>query len=261
MPGSPSGACAAPAYPAASVRRAMPPPSARCGGCRPLHPPPLLALCTPVVAAHNRRPSPMHLASTRAHRHGDHISASPRTAAPLLHLCTCAPVRLRASAGLPERDRCAWRPRRRGDGHRGAHGDGAGAAGGRSISGRSISDCRGAARTGGDRHSGAAHVQSVMCVMWYARGPRVLGEQAARRRRPGTGSPQTHQEGLEEAWPHGPCAMPMVVIWPPGRAQACIRPWPALGAQVVSKLTGDSIVCEHMRVTSTPRSGHFLPRD
>ena len=182
MPGSPSGACAAPAYPAVSVRRAMPPPCARCGGCRPLHPPPLLALCTPVVAAHNRRPSPMHLASTRAHRHGDHISAPPRTAAPLLHLCTSAPVRLRASAGLPERDRCAWCPRRRGDGHRGAHGDGAGAAGGRSISGRSITDCRGA-RTGGDCHSGAAHVQSVMCVMWYARGPRVLGEQAAARRR------------------------------------------------------------------------------
>ena len=207
--------------------------------CRRAYPPPL---------AHASR---LYTCAQCSHSHGDHISAPPRTAAPLLHLCTSAPVRLRASAGLPERDRCAWRPRRRGDGHRSAHGDGAGAAGGRSISGRSISDCRGAARTGGDRHSGAAHVQSVMCVMWYARGPRVLGEHAAaRRRRPGTGSPQTPQEGLEEAWPHGPRAMPMVVIWPPGRAQACIRPWPALGAQAVSNLTGDSIVCEHMLVTS-----------
>ena len=238
MPGSPSGACAAPAYPAASVRRAMPPPSARCGGCRPLHPPPLLALCTPVVAAHNRRPSPMHLASTRAHRHGDHISASPRTAAPLLHLCTSAPVRLRASAGLPERDRCAWRPRRRGDGHRGAHGDGAGAAGGRSISGRSISDCRGAARTGGDRHSGAAHVQSVMCD--------VVCTRAAGARRAGSSTAAPPGNGISPDPPGG--SRRSVATWPARNANGCnlaTRPCSSLhpplaspiGAQEVSNLT------------------------
>ena len=248
MPGSPSGACAAPAYPAASVRRAMPPPSARCGGCRPLHPPPLLALCTPVVAAHNRRPSPMHLASTRAHRHGDHISAPPRTAAPLLHLCTSAPVRLRASAGLPERDRCAWRPRRRGDGHRGAHGDGAGAAGGRSISGRSISgrsisgrsisDCRGAARTGGDRHSGAAHVQSVMCD--------VVCTRAAGARRAGSSTAAPPGNGISPDPPGG--SRRSVATWPARNANGCdlaTRPCSSLhpplaspiGAQEVSNLT------------------------
>jgi len=101
MPGNPSGACAAPAYPAASVRRAMPPPSARCGGCRPLHPPPLLALCTPVVAAHNRRPSPMHLASTRAHSvHTATVITSPRLRAPLHRFCTSAPLHLCACAPL-----------------------------------------------------------------------------------------------------------------------------------------------------------------
>ena len=59
-----------------------------------------------------------------------HCPLHPCTPVPL-HPCTPAPLRLHPPAGLLERDRCAWRVRRRGDRHSGVDGDGAGTGGGR----------------------------------------------------------------------------------------------------------------------------------
>ena len=202
MPGYPTAACAAPAYPAASVRRHFAPPlrplrplhphplhALRTPSARPLHAPctpparPLHAPCTPSAPAaplqslrlRNRCTCPPLLtrispASRLYVCTAGHFSAPPRPApSTLCILCTpctlctpytlcslrtsapphlrasaplrlcasaplhpCAPLRLctpaplhpmRASAGLPERDRCAWRVRRRGDRHSGADGD------------------------------------------------------------------------------------------------------------------------------------------
>jgi hypothetical protein len=169
MPGYPTAACAAPGYPAASVRRAPAVPTAPAASTASAPAAPLQSqrrrnrctysplLCKsrlytsaqPVTSSRLRTPhaalhsAPLHLCictpcapcalctlctlSTRLHFCSP---LHPCASAPL-HPCTPAPLRLHPPAGLLERDRCAWRVRRRGDRHSGVDGDGAGTGGGR----------------------------------------------------------------------------------------------------------------------------------